>query len=89
MVFASSSCSAEILDFSEENCMLPQHVAIIMDGNSRWATARKLPRIAGHRAGVQSVRRSIKFAVEKGIKWLTLYAFSSENWQRTDRKSVV
>ncbi len=60
----------------------PQHVAIIMDGNSRWAEARGLPRIAGHRAGAQSVKQAVEYAVEKKIKWLTLFAFSSENWQR-------
>lgn len=65
------------------NDEMPQHVAIIMDGNSRWATAHGLPRIAGHRAGAQAVKHSIEFAIEKNIKWLTLYAFSSENWQRT------
>ncbi len=58
------------------------HVAIIMDGNGRWAASRGLPRIAGHRAGAQAVRRTIEAAVEQGIGWLTLYAFSSENWRR-------
>ncbi len=58
------------------------HVAIIMDGNGRWATARGLPRLAGHRAGVEAVRRTIRSAVEHGVGWLTLYAFSSENWRR-------
>lgn len=66
-----------------DDCEIPQHVAIIMDGNSRWAAARGLPRIVGHRAGAQAVKRSIEFAIEKKIRWLTLYAFSSENWQRT------
>lgn len=60
----------------------PQHVAIIMDGNGRWAHARGLPRVAGHRAGAQAVRRTIEAAVESGVSWLTLYAFSSENWRR-------
>jgi undecaprenyl diphosphate synthase len=60
----------------------PTHVAIIMDGNGRWATARGLPRLAGHRAGVQAVRRTIEAAVNLGVEWLTLYAFSSENWRR-------
>ncbi len=58
------------------------HVAIIMDGNGRWARARGLPRAAGHRAGVEAVRRVIKAAPELGIGTLTLYAFSSDNWQR-------
>ncbi len=60
----------------------PGHVAIIMDGNGRWAKARRLPRIAGHRAGVEAVRRVVKAAPRLGIGTLTLYAFSSENWRR-------
>lgn len=60
----------------------PRHVAIIMDGNGRWAKARRLPRLAGHRAGVEAVRRVVKAAPELGIDTLTLYAFSSENWRR-------
>jgi undecaprenyl diphosphate synthase len=58
------------------------HVAIIMDGNGRWATRRGLPRIAGHRAGVAAVRRVVESAPELGIRALTLYAFSSDNWKR-------
>lgn len=61
---------------------LPSHVAIIMDGNGRWAAQRHLPRIAGHHQGIQSVRKIITFAREIGIKTLTLYAFSNENWNR-------
>lgn len=61
---------------------LPRHVAIIMDGNGRWASARRLPRAAGHRAGVKAVRRTIEAAIASGVEWLTLYAFSSENWGR-------
>ena len=53
-----------------------------MDGNGRWAAARGLPRVAGHRAGAQAVRRTIEAAGEHGVAWLTLYAFSSENWRR-------
>ncbi len=60
----------------------PRHVAIIMDGNGRWAAARSLPRVAGHRAGAQAVRRTIEAAIRHGVPWLTLYAFSSENWRR-------
>jgi len=60
----------------------PAHVAIIMDGNGRWAAARGLPRIAGHRAGAQAVRRTIEAAIRHDVGWLTLYAFSSENWRR-------
>ena len=58
------------------------HVAIIMDGNGRWATARRMPRIAGHRAGASTVRRVIEQAPAMGIGTLTLYAFSSDNWKR-------
>jgi undecaprenyl diphosphate synthase len=61
---------------------VPRHVAIIMDGNGRWAAARRLPRVAGHRAGAQAVRRTIEAAVAHGVAWLTLYAFSNENWRR-------
>ena len=61
---------------------VPAHVAIIMDGNGRWAAARGLPRVAGHRAGAQAVRRTIEAAAQAGVNWLTLYAFSSENWSR-------
>ena len=61
----------------------PTHVAIIMDGNGRWAAARGLPRIAGHRAGAQAVRRTIEAAIRSGVRWLTIYAFSSENWRRS------
>ncbi len=60
----------------------PRHVAIIMDGNGRWAKARGLPRIAGHQRGAESVRRTVEAARELGISYLTLYAFSSENWKR-------
>jgi undecaprenyl diphosphate synthase len=60
----------------------PAHVAIIMDGNGRWAKARGLPRLAGHRAGVEALRNAVRAAPELGIEWLTVYAFSSENWSR-------
>jgi undecaprenyl diphosphate synthase len=63
---------------------VPQHVAIIMDGNGRWAQARGLPRSAGHRAGTENLRRVLRAAVEFGIKVLTLYAFSTENWGRPE-----
>lgn len=61
---------------------LPEHIAIIMDGNGRWAKARNLPRIAGHKQGVEALRGIIKKASELGIGYLTLYAFSTENWNR-------
>ena len=60
----------------------PKHIAIIMDGNGRWAQQRHLPRIMGHPAGVKAVKRVVKFCAEQGIKVLTLFAFSSENWRR-------
>ena len=61
---------------------LPKHIAIIMDGNGRWARRRHLPRIAGHRAGVSSVRSTVETASRIGIPALTLYAFSEENWKK-------
>jgi undecaprenyl diphosphate synthase len=61
---------------------IPQHVAIIMDGNGRWAISRGLPRVAGHKAGTENLRRVIRSTVEFGIKYLTIYAFSTENWGR-------
>lgn len=65
---------------------VPRHVAIIMDGNGRWAARRLLPRLAGHRAGVEAVRRVTRAARELGIDTLTLYAFSSENWRRPEQE---
>ena len=61
---------------------VPEHVAIIMDGNGRWANARGLPRTMGHRKGVEAVRDAVKTAAEAGVRYLTLFAFSSENWNR-------
>lgn len=61
---------------------IPTHIAIIMDGNGRWASSRGLPRLAGHRAGTENLRRVIEACVEFGIKYLTIYAFSTENWSR-------
>jgi len=66
----------------EAKANLPKHVAIIMDGNGRWAKQRHLPRVEGHRAGAESARVIIRTAGELGIKYLTLYAFSAENWNR-------
>ncbi|HZY30759.1 MAG TPA: isoprenyl transferase [Candidatus Methylomirabilis sp.] len=62
--------------------IVPTHVAIIMDGNGRWASERGLPRLAGHRAGVENLRRVLRAAAEFGIGYLTIYAFSTENWER-------
>ncbi|WP_151634923.1 polyprenyl diphosphate synthase [Noviherbaspirillum aerium] len=65
-----------------EVSIMPRHVAIIMDGNGRWATRRFLPRVAGHAKGVETVRTMVEACVERGIEYLTLFAFSSENWRR-------
>ena len=65
---------------------LPTHIAIIMDGNGRWAKARSLPRVAGHREGINSVREIVRICGEIGISYLTLYTFSSENWNRPKRE---
>jgi undecaprenyl diphosphate synthase len=67
---------------NEATTGIPRHVAIIMDGNGRWAQARALPRTAGHSAGIETVRRVVRAASERGIECLTLYAFSTENWRR-------
>ncbi|HEY9514947.1 MAG TPA: polyprenyl diphosphate synthase, partial [Gemmatimonadaceae bacterium] len=63
-----------------------RHVAIIMDGNGRWATARGMPRVAGHRQGAEAVRRVVEAAPDLGVGTLTLYAFSSDNWSRPPRE---
>lgn len=75
---AKKSSTVEI----PENRAIPQHVAIIMDGNGRWARRRMLPRVAGHKQGVESVRRISRACILRGIEYLTLFAFSSENWRR-------
>src|SRR3990167_2808686 len=61
---------------------IPRHVAIIMDGNGRWARKRFLPRVAGHKRGVETVRAMVKACIARGVEYLTLFAFSSENWRR-------
>lgn len=71
---------------AREGGSVPRHVAIIMDGNGRWAKKRGLPRVAGHRAGAEAVRRTLRAAVKNGVEVLTLYAFSSENWRRTEEE---
>jgi len=65
---------------------IPKHIAIIMDGNGRWAKARGLPRLMGHAQGVEAVRKIVKSCVKIGVKHLTLYAFSTENWSRPDHE---
>jgi undecaprenyl diphosphate synthase len=68
---------------------VPRHVAIIMDGNGRWAKKRFLPRVAGHRRGVEAVREVVKACIERGVEYLTLFAFSSENWRRPAEEVTV
>jgi undecaprenyl diphosphate synthase len=70
------------MDQPIDSAFVPTHVAIIMDGNGRWATSRGLSRIEGHRAGTENIRRIIKSFARRGVKYLTLYAFSTENWNR-------
>ena len=65
---------------------VPRHIAIIMDGNGRWAKQHRLPRAAGHKAGAEAVRRTLQAAADAGVEVLTLYAFSSENWRRSDEE---
>jgi undecaprenyl diphosphate synthase len=64
----------------------PQHIAIIMDGNGRWAKKRLMPRVAGHKRGVEVVREMVRACAERGVKYLTLFAFSSENWRRPEEE---
>jgi len=68
---------------------IPRHIAIIMDGNGRWAKKRFLPRVAGHRKGVEAVREAVKTCIERGVEYLTLFAFSSENWRRPQEEVTV
>jgi undecaprenyl diphosphate synthase len=73
-----------------EPALIPRHIAIIMDGNGRWAKQRLLPRVAGHRKGVETVRATVRACVERGAEFLTLFAFSSENWRRPpDEVSIL
>lgn len=76
--FASST---EVVPATEA---VPQHIAIILDGNGRWATERRLPRTAGHKKGVDAVRATVEACARHGVRFLTLFAFSSENWRRPD-----
>lgn len=79
--FFSAAPEPEILSRLDPN-RIPRHVAVIMDGNGRWASARRLPRVAGHRAGAKAVRELISASIELGIEYVTIYSFSSENWSR-------
>jgi undecaprenyl diphosphate synthase len=74
------------IDKSDLPESIPTHIAIIMDGNGRWALARGLPRLAGHRAGTENLRRVIEACIEFGIQYLTIYAFSTENWGRPEEE---
>lgn len=76
----------DIMGIEVDQTRMPEHVAIIMDGNGRWAQKRGMPRTAGHRAGIKTVKKIIKFCSQLGIKYLTLYAFSTENWKRPERE---
>jgi len=71
---------------TDSKAYLPQHIAIIMDGNGRWAKKRFMPRVAGHRAGVEAARKAVKYCAQKNIKVLSLFAFSSENWRRPSQE---
>ena len=76
------TCEASLLD--GKNVKIPAHIAMIMDGNGRWATRRFLPRFAGHIQGVRAVRKIVRACVERDVRYLTLFAFSSENWKRPE-----
>lgn len=65
-----------------EDRLVPRHIAVVMDGNGRWASRRKLPRVSGHKRGIEAVRNIVRGCGERGVEFLTLFAFSSENWQR-------
>jgi undecaprenyl diphosphate synthase len=84
MAFFSKSVTPAESEPAAERGASPVHVAIIMDGNGRWAKQRHLPRIAGHRAGVEAVRTIVETCTARGVKVLTLFAFSSENWRRPE-----
>lgn len=81
-----SDSSSQKYSHTDNSQELPTHIAVIMDGNGRWAKNRGLPRIAGHQKGVESVRRIISTCAENKIGYLTLFAFSSENWQRPEKE---
>jgi undecaprenyl diphosphate synthase len=84
----TGSPEAGLLKLIDED-RLPKHVAVIMDGNGRWARLRKLPRVAGHRAGIESVRDIVESSARLGFQVLTLYAFSVENWKRPRREILT
>jgi undecaprenyl diphosphate synthase len=84
MAKRGAKSEAEVLDIPPDK--VPTHVAIIMDGNGRWARQRGLPRLAGHRAGTENLRRVLRACVEFGVEILTIYAFSTENWGRPEEE---
>ena len=81
-VVNSTDAAGAPLQGSDGGYEMPRHVAIIMDGNGRWAAARSLPRVEGHRRGVEALRKAVRAAKELGISYLTIFSFSSENWSR-------
>lgn len=83
-VFKTSKNKKKNIELVLDKDNIPKHIAIIMDGNGRWAKKRKLPRTMGHKAGVETIRRVIKEAHILGVEYLTLYAFSTENWRRPE-----
>src|SRR5437879_10341559 len=92
----SGTPRAELSTLSESELLVrarehpvPRHVAIIMDGNGRWATRRGLPRVAGHREGVKAARAAVRAGTEIGLDYLTLYAFSTENWSRPEDEASM
>ena len=86
MIARSAPSAATPEQSGGETRSVPRHVAIIMDGNGRWAQQRGLPRVAGHKAGAEAVRRALQAAADAGVQVLTLYAFSSENWRRPEEE---
>jgi undecaprenyl diphosphate synthase len=88
VIFRRSKKQADLLTTGQDNLEIktPEHIAIIMDGNGRWAKQRNMPRVAGHRSGVDSVRKAVSECGKRGVKALTLFAFSSENWRRPENE---
>jgi len=78
----SSASDEQIEKLLKKSGEIPKHIAIIMDGNGRWAKKRGLPRVAGHKRGVDTVKEIVETCAEIGVKFLTLYTFSTENWKR-------
>src|SRR5436190_3484984 len=76
----------EMTSEKREGARVPRHIAIIMDGNGRWAKRQGMPRLFGHRAGTENIRRIVTECAEQGVRYLTLYAFSTENWSRPSRE---